>query len=150
MARGDVPKFTWGAAYANTLNIGYPIDEARAYSAPAPGSEFDIGPSGVRSTWVQGTWELLEGLFRWIPVSNTTNPVATGWDGATGFKSFLEWAWENNPRFFPDKDAGTYIEVIIMDDTFFNPPTSENDFTAKVRMKMLIASGSPVTEFTGY
>lgn len=109
MARATIPKVTWGASFANTLNFGQPLDNAVAYSTPREGSEWVQGASGARDAWLMGHNQRLRGTVRNVPTSNTTDPLATGWDGSTGWAAFLEWARDSNAfRFFPDKDSGSF------------------------------------------
>lgn len=139
-------KITWGAAFANTLNIAYPLDDWRSYSTFREGSEFAQSFSGIEDSWITGTDYVLEATVRWIPTSNTTTPLATGWDGATGFQSFLEWARQKNQfRYFPDTDAGTfYLSYLV--EPLDGLHELEPDGTRSVRLKIRNTSGS----FAGY
>lgn len=127
-----LPKILWGAAFANTLNIGYPLDNAIAGDTPRPGSETIQAPSGSEDAWTVGWDYVLQGDIRWIPQSNTSSPLATGWDGATGFRAFLQFARDKNLiRFYPDATLGTFIDsyfVAPMQD----PPPSESDGTRRL------------------
>ncbi len=78
-----IPKITWGTSFANTLNIGYPLDNWASYSSAFDGSQFLQVESGTEDAWVINTNYILEGDIRWIPTDNSTNPTRTGWDGAT-------------------------------------------------------------------
>jgi len=148
MSADKIPAFTWGAAFANTLNIGYPLDNPLAYDKPRDGSEQRRAGATV-DAWITGTDEILEGDIRYIPGSNTTNPTATGYDGATGFKAFLEWMRDGNAgRFIPDKDTpGTYHTVYLLE-PFSNSPQPEGDGTYRVRI-VILDNGS-TGAFTGY
>jgi len=139
-------RITWGASFANTLNIGYPLDDWRAYSTYREGSEFVQSYSGVRDSWVVGTDYILEGTVRWIPTSNTTTPLATGWDGITGWQSFLEWSRQMNEfRYYPDTNGSTFYTCYLME-----PLSGEHDLepdgTRSIRLKIVNTSGS----FVGY
>ena len=150
MAKGEVPKFTWGAAYVNTLNVGWPLDSALAWSEPSPDSVWaDIPSNGERDAWVPGTYDLLQAAFRWIPTANETVPVTiTGWDGATGVREFLEWARAGNIlRFYPDKDVGSYIECYLIE-PLNGAPTLERDGTRQLTLKLRASTLG--TNFTGY
>lgn len=111
-----IPKITWGTSFANTLNIGYPLDDWNATSTFREGSEFVQSLSGVEDAWIVGTDFILKGTVRWIYTANSTNPTQTGWDGLTGWRAFLEWARQKNAfRFFPDKDVNTYITSYLVE-----------------------------------
>lgn len=129
-----IPKITWGTSFANTLNIGYALDDNAAYSTYREGSEFTQATSGIRDAWIIGNDYILEGTIRWIPAANKTNPVQTGWDGSTGVRAFLEWARQMNEiRFYPDKDSGTYITSYLME-PLDGKATVEPDGTRQFRL----------------
>jgi hypothetical protein len=145
-----LPKVTWGASFANTLNIGYPLDNAVAYPEPRKGYAIVEAPSGARDSWIPGTAQRLAGDARWIPAANTTTPLATGWDtSSTGFAAFLTWARAQNPfRFFPDATSGTYLTCYLVEPMEGEPP-QENDGTRHLRIVIqTIETESSV--FTGY
>lgn len=140
------PKILWGAGFANTLSLGYPLDNISAGDEPRAGSSVDQAPSGVEDAWTVGTDYVLGADVRYIPQADTAVPVATGWDGATGFREFLKYARDKNlVRFYPDKDAGTYIDSYLVD-----PMTGqgdlEDDGTRRVRVKLR----NPATPYDGY
>lgn len=123
--RGKFPKIVWNG---NTILFGVPLDQAVAFSRPSPGSERARAASGVRDAWLTGIDQILRGAVRWIPGEDETCPyghTATGWDGATGWRAFLEYAWEGNAfAFYPDKDVGTnYVMYLNKPDE--EPPTLE-------------------------
>lgn len=97
MSRGKPVRIRWGDTYEKALQIGYPLDEAKAYSKPRAGSEFVQSPSGVEDAWIVGYDQFLAGVARWLPAADRGGPPAqTGWDGTRGFGAFLEWAWKKN------------------------------------------------------
>lgn len=139
-------KITWGTSFVNTLNIAYPLDDWRSYSTFREGTEFALSYSGIEDAWVTGEDYVLEGTVRWIPTSNTTTPLGTGWDGATGWQAFLSWARQKNEfRVFPDKDSGTYFTSYLVE-PLDGKHDLEPDGTRSVRVKFRNASGS----FVGY
>lgn len=144
-----IPKFTWGPAYANVLNCGFPLDNPTCYSEPRDGSETGQSTAGYEDAWTTGTDQYLEGDIRWIPKSDTTTPaVATGWDGTTGFNAFLAWMRDKNQaRFFPDNTSGTYQPVYLVEPLKGKPVTEMADGTRKISIKLRTADQSP---FTGY
>lgn len=150
MARGDIPKITWGTSFANTLYLGYPLDSALSFSSPREGIEIIRSPSGEQDVWSLGVNFYLTGTARFIPISNGTTPYGdtiTGWDGATGFRAFLDWAKEGNAiRWFPDKDSGTYI-TSYLDFSPEDRPTLEKDQTFR-SYPLIIWNAS--TAYTGY
>lgn len=147
MARGQIPKFTWGSGFVNTLNIGYQLDSVITYRKPREGSERQRARSGVGDAWDAGTDYILEATVRWIPAANGTNPTQTGWDGSTGFDAFLRYAWDPSVqvRFFPDKDSGTFL-LVYVDQPDNDKPVLESDGTRQVRLILR----SLTTAFTGY
>ena len=150
MSISKVPKITWGASFANTLNIGWPLDNPSAHSEPGPGSE-QARVGATVDAWITGTHEVLEGDIRWIPGSNGTTPgglPVTGWDGGTGVKAFLEWARNGNAfRFYPDKDAGTYHTCYLLGPVD-GGPGAEQDGTRRIRIRIL--DDGTQGAFTGY
>jgi hypothetical protein len=98
--RGVPINILWGAGFANTLTLGYPLDAAVAYSLPREGSEWVQASSGVEDAWITGHDQYLRGIVRWIPREDRLTPegrLATGWDGPNGWRAFLEWARAKNP-----------------------------------------------------
>lgn len=151
MARGDIPRITWGAAFVNTLEVGYPLDSALSYADPRPEQEVSRVASGTEDAWVIGDDYILEGDARWIPAANGTTPAGdtiTGWDGSTGWRAFLAWARQANQfRFIPSKAVpGTYILSSLVE-PMMGPPTLEDaDLTKRMRLKIRNVS----SEYAGY
>lgn len=140
------PKILWGAAFANTLSIGYRLDNVIAGPEPRAGSETAQAPSGVEDAWTIGTDYILEADIAFIPQTDTASPLATGWDGATGFAAFLSWARDKNLiRFYPDKDAGTFIDSYLVE-PMAGQGQPETDATRRVRLRIRNAS----TPYDGY
>lgn len=144
--RAKRPKILWGASFANTLSFGYPLDSVKAGDEPRAGSSVDQAPSGVEDAWTVGTDYVLAASVRYIPQTDTASPVATGWDGATGFRAFLAWARDKNlVRFYPDKDAGTFIDCYLVE-PMTGQPELEEDGTRVLALKLR----SPSVSFDGY
>lgn len=144
-----VPRITWGAAFVNQLDIGWPLDNAVSYPNPREGSETAKGASGLEDAWRVGQDQYLEGDIRWIPTADATVPVvATGWDGATGFRAFLESARDKNIfRWIPDKGTpGTFFPVYL-EAPMGDPPSIEGDGTRSIHIKIRTSDDSV---FTGY
>jgi hypothetical protein len=141
------PAITWGALFANTFNIGYPLDNVKAGSEPRVGSAFDQSQSGLEDSWVTGIDYLLIADVRWIPQVNVANPLATGWDGATGVRAWLEWARQKNlMRFIPDVTVpGTYITCYLVD-PMKGAAASETDGSRK----LTITLRNSTTAYDGY
>jgi hypothetical protein len=74
---------------------------------------------------------------------------ATGWDGATGWREFLEWARAGNVvRFISDKDTpGTYIECYLLEPWEGPPGVEDDDGTKQVHLKLVSDDG---TAFSGF
>ena len=149
MALNEIPQITWGTSFANTLSFGYPLSLTRAWTADREGSEYAKGASGAQDAWITGTDAFLRGDWTWIPPSDGTDPVATGWDGATGVDAFLAWARQGNAfRFYPNKDVGTYIECYLVSPEGGRPPdTPEDGWHHILGFTIRSVSGSA---FTGY
>jgi hypothetical protein len=129
-----IPKIEWGAGYSQSLAIGYPLDDYASYSTYREGSEFAQTFAGVEDAWITGTDYVLEGTIRWIPTTLTLNPSASGWDGASGVRAFLEWARQKNQiRFYPNKDINTYITSYLVE-PLDGKHTLEPDGTRNIRL----------------
>jgi len=150
MARGAIPAITWGAAFANTLNTGVPLDRARAYSQPRKGSRVHESAGGVRDSWIVGRDQVLEGLWRWIPITDEASPTVTGWDGATGWRAALEWMQDSNVfRFMPDQDSmGTFLTMYLLEPFDRVPIDQERIF--RYRSLFLSMRTSDDAVVTGY
>lgn len=147
MARATLPKILWGAAFANTLNVAQPLDSAVSYPVPREGSEWNQGPSGVRDAWIIGDDQRLTGDVRWIPTADVASPAATGWDGAAGWRAFLQWARGARVfRFFPDAALAAYVEAYLID-PMQGEPGLEEDGSRSLRITIESADGSA---FDGY
>lgn len=139
-----IPKIVWGA---NTLNIGYPLDNAVSYPEPVEGSDLVVAPSGTRDVWIPRTRELLVGDVRWIPTTDTSDPVATGWDGATGWAAFLAYGRKGNSfEFYPDANSAISISSYLLE-PFRGEPPIESDGSRRLRLKIESVDGSA---YTGY
>lgn len=145
--RITLPMVKWGVGYANTLRAGYLLDNVTGWDEPRAGSDAVQAPSGVEESWIVGTDYLLAGDLTFIPQSDTTDPVATGWSGATGVRAFLAWGRDKNVlRFYPDAtDAATYIECYLVE-PMTGEPASEQDGTRRVKLKLR----NSTTPFDGY
>ena len=145
--RNKLAKITWGAAFANTLRLGYPLDNARTGDEPRAGSVVDQAPSGVEDAWEVGIDYLLTFDARYIPLADTVSPVATGWDGAAGFRAFLAWARGKQLfRFYPDNAAGTYFTSYLVE-PMKGSGELEGDGTRKIAMTI---RNSAAVAFDGY
>lgn len=139
-----LPKITWGSGSANTLTIGYPVDEWRSYSEARDGSQFIQVESGEEDAWVIGTDFVFEGTFRWIPTASSVSQ--SGWDGSTGWRGFLEYGRAKNTfRYYPDATSGTYYTSYLVE-PLNGAHDLEQDGTRSVRMKIRNASAS----YAGY
>lgn len=130
------PKIEWGTSFANTLNVGYPVDNFSTWSEPRQGSQWVQSYSGLEDSWIIGYDYYLSVDIRWIPTSDTTSPVATGWDGATGWRGFLEWSQAKNQfRYYPDQSLGTfYLSYLV--EPFEGGPSLEPDGTKRITLVM--------------
>lgn len=146
--RQKLAAIAWGAAFANTLNVGYWLDDVTAGDEPRAGSEQLQSPAGSEDAWTVGTDYVLQCKVRWIPQSNTSSPLATGWDGSTGFRAFLQWARDKNAfKFYPDvSDLTTHIDNCYLVEPMTGQGAFEADGTRVVQLKIRNAS----TPFDGY
>lgn len=108
--RSKVPKLDWGPSKGNTLVFPSPPDNPRDYPEMEEGSERLRIPSGAMDAWITGTLYVVEFEVRHIPLTDTNEfgYTATGWQGSTGWRAFLESAWDVEEfDLYPDKDAAT-------------------------------------------
>lgn len=150
MAAGDIPKITWGTSWANTWELGYPLDMVLAYPQPREGSEFVMAPSGEEDSWIAATDYFLAGLARWIPIANGTTPdgtTITGWDGAAGVAAALSWLRAKNVgKFYPARGSGTNKTIILQSPMGGKPPQEADG----KRQLSLILRATDAAPFTGY
>ncbi|MFO0447871.1 MAG: hypothetical protein ACK52I_04125 [Pseudomonadota bacterium] len=139
MGRGRLGRITWGAAFANTFDPAYPLDEARAYSVDRDGSATITTLTGVADAWIVGVDHLLSGRLRWLTTAQ--------YDGTTGVRAMLEWLRAQNVgRWYPDRVSApsTFIPVYLVASS---EPEAEADFTRAIAITFRSSDGSP---FTGY
>lgn len=150
MAIEDIPRITWETAFANQLDIAYPLDNFSEGGEPGEGSEVGEAPSGVRDVWITRDDQFLRGEIRWIPPANTAAPLATGWYGATGFSAFLKWVRDGNIfRWIPNLLVpATFIPSYWIEPFKGSPPREPNDPSFR-RQRMVIRS-SDGSEYPGY
>lgn len=145
------PAIIWNDTYNKTLLFGYPLDEAISYPMPREGSEEIQGSSGIEDAWDEGTDYYLEGAVRWIPINTGNTPEGvsqTGWDGNSGWRAFLEWAWEKNViRFCPDQnDLGTYYNCYLVAPRS-DKPELESNYTRKVFLVLRTSDGTVIVGY---
>lgn len=132
-----------GEIFWTELHLGYPLDEAVSYSRPAEGSAMAFLPSGAVDAWDAGETHVLQATVRWIPRENTASPLATGWDGVTGFRAFLAHARRGNPCWLSpdltDLSAGWTMHV---EAPFDDAPALEVDMTRSVAL--VLRSATPI------
>jgi hypothetical protein len=150
--RAKPHKITWGAAFANTLNLGDGLDQTNAYPILRAGGEQTQYRSGVEDAWDAGTDQMFTGVARWVPRDNGSTGFGnaiTGWNGATGFAAFLSWArLKNVVRFYPDP-VGTpaLFYPCYLVEPMADPPELEDDFSRRVRLLLRTSDGSIVDGF---
>lgn len=121
---------TGGDVLTNVITMAYPLDEARAFPAPAEGSVLAFLPSGEADGWDTGTAHRLSGVVRWIPRVDTVTPAATGWDGTTGWREFLSWARRGNAFWYGADVADLAIGwPVRLEAPFEDASTLEPDMT---------------------
>lgn len=147
MGRGLVPRIAWGAGFTNSLVFGWPLDEAKAYSLPRPPYEVEVSPGGVETAWLTAHNQMLDGVVRWIPGVDTGG--VTGWDGATGWRAFLEWARAKNQfRFIPNQAVlGTFFLATLHAPLEESGVENEDDFTRRFRISIRRVDDQPITGY---
>lgn len=148
MGRLDIPKIE---ASGNVIEFGYPLDNARSWVEPMESTEQVVAPSGVRAAWVTRQEPRLRGDVRWIPTSDATTPAGdpiTGWDGADGWRWFLEHARAMNTfEFFPDRSVASSITSYLVDPLKGEPDLDEDGTRT---FTLVIAAESASDRYTGY
>lgn len=141
------PKILWGASLANTLNIGYWLDNVASWPEPRAGSEQVQAASGVEEAWTVATDFYLQADLAWVPQTDVASPLATGWDGATGVHAWLTWAQDKNVfRFFPDAtDGSTHFDCYLVD-PMQGAPSPEPDGSRRLTIKIRQSAAA----FDGY
>ncbi len=149
---GDV--FAYGRA---VIVFGLPLDNARAWPRPRPGSEWAAVPSGEEDAWITGDDEVLAGAARWIPGLDTDAPLnATGWDGRrehtmvnVGWDTFLRFGGDKTTfRFAPDRADCSANRVVFMTDPEDSRKAAlEGDASRRVELLLRDSNDFP---FEGY
>jgi hypothetical protein len=138
-----ISKIEWDG---NTLNFGYELDNVVSYAATSDASQFVRIENGDEYAWVPNTNYILEGDVRWIPTANGGNPTQTGWDGATGWRAFLEYARAKNKfKFYEDNRFNSYIESYLVD-----PLNGEHELEPDGTRKIRLVIRNSTTPYDGY
>lgn len=141
MSLSTIPKITWGSSFANTLAFNGLADNAVSYSKPMKGSVKIQYESNEEDAWTVDTEYFIEFDIRHIPTNNLSGSfVATGWDGTTGVRAFLESARDANTfRFYPDVSGSTFL-VSRLVSPYDEAPQLEG--SGKRRFRMVLANVS--------
>lgn len=98
-----LPRINWGDTLQCWLNVAHPLEAPTSGSEPRDGFETIRLPSGTEDVWNMPDDYFLRGRVRSIPITDDAYLAATGWDGATGWRAFLEWARRKKScQFYPD------------------------------------------------
>lgn len=141
-SQGDTASTGTVVAYRRSVMIfGRALDEAKAFSMAAPGSELVTGGGGSLDSWLEraGTFEyFLSGILKRIPADDTAatagETVATGWNGKEpyvgvncGVEKMLQSAWGGNSIVFcPDRaEAGSPRTSYLLRPKMDEPPEAE-------------------------
>jgi hypothetical protein len=136
-----IPKIEWNG---NTLNIPYQLDNVVSYAATSDASQFVRIENGDEYAWVPNINYILEGDVRWIPTTSTA--TQTGWDGATGWRAFLEYARAKNKfKFYIDGLDTSYIESYLVD-----PLNGEHELEPDGTRKIRLVIRNSTTPYDGY
>jgi hypothetical protein len=136
------PRIMWGSGFTTSASFAFPIDNAQSISEQRDGSEYVVAPSGNTDAWTTGRNFLLTGNWRWIPTTNSTSPLQTGWDGTTGVRAMLEYMQDQQPvRLYPDAKGSAFITC------YLSSPMGPNSVAGAVSIE---ADGSRNLQMTLY
>jgi len=145
--RGYFFKIVWGA---KTILSAEPLDFPVASTTPRAGSDRTQAPAGTRDFWITGHDQTLTGGVRRVPgedLATQYGHTATGWDGASGWAAFLEYARDGGAfTFFPNKDAGTNYTCYLLE-PFSETPSPEKNGDRRFDLSLETTDGAP---FLGY
>ena len=128
----------------NTLLMGYALDNSTSYSTVIDGSDFVRTENGTEYSWVPNTNYILEADIRWIPTTSTA--TQTGWDGATGWRAFLEYARAKNKfTFYPFTGISTGIESYLVD-----PLDGQHELEPDGTRRIRLVIRNTTTPYTGF
>ena len=93
-----------------------------------------------------GHFQFLRATVKFLAPTSVAG--ATGWDGTTGWRAFLEWAREGNVfRFYPDKNTlGTFVDCYLIE-PMFDGGSLLDDFTRELPVLFRSDDGTPFTGF---
>ena len=129
----------------NTLLMQYPFDNTNAYSTVIDGSETVRIENGFEYSWIPNTNYILEADVRWIPTTSTS--TQTGWDGATGWRAFLEYARAKNQfKFYPDaRNPDYYINSYLVE-----PLNGEHELESDGTRRFRLVIRNTTTAYEGF
>lgn len=122
----------------NTLNFSYPLDNATAYSTIIDGSQMVRTENGTEYSWIPNSNYILEGDVRWISTEQ--------WDGATGWRAFLEYARAKNPFTFYTANTDTTGVISYLVEPLNGEHSLEIDGTRRIRLVIR----NTTTPYTGF
>lgn len=138
-----IPKIVWNG---NTIVFGYALDNVTSYSTNIDGSQTVRTENGTEYSWIPNNNYILECDVRWIPTTNGTNPTQTGWDGATGWRAFLEYARAKNPfSFFLASTDGSGISSYLVD-----PLDGQHELEPDGTRRIRLVIRNTTTAYTGF
>lgn len=140
-----------GAADPGDLGLLFPgpLRAARSWTAPSPGADAVLYPSGAEDAWIDVEDAFLEGTVALIPAEDTAYAIGpvTGWNAANGWQRFLEWARRGNTfTFYRDADdAASGLECYLVQPT--SEPAIDAALFRRFTLQLRSATGA---RFTGY
>lgn len=133
---------TWNG---NILLFGYSLDNAVSYSTTIDGSQMVRIEDGTEYSWIPNTNYVLEGDVRWIPTTSTD--IQTGWDGATGWRAFLEYARAKNTFLF---FSNLNQLVSPIESYLVEPLNGQHDLEIDGTRRIRLVIRNTTTAYTGF
>jgi hypothetical protein len=132
------------------LFFGFPLDAARSWTAPTPGSETATYPSGEEDAWIEEEDAFLEGTVRHIPAEDMTTSYgqATGWNSLGGWQNFLAFARHGGSfEFWRNRDVEASKIVSYLVEPTDGPPEIDSGLYRRLTLRIRSANTS---RYTGY
>jgi hypothetical protein len=150
-SRFTLPLILWGAGYAKTLTLGWPLLGVSTYSEEADGSDTVRGKVQAMDGWQTGLHRFLKATVLAIPGTNESQSYGarSGWDSTDGWADFLAYARQCRPiRWVPDADdPDTYLACLLVE-PWRDPPAI--GWAQRRQPTLVLRSLDPDVGFAGY